>query len=250
MKRRWTIGIILALGILSGLAVFAVSAATLPGGDVHQVDGARRGPGQERVSQLMERVAEKLGVTPDQLRQAFAEARGELGLGEHGPRAGRRGEGGDRPGGFRFRGQDGERSGPPGGFQFRGDDGEREPGRVGPGAWGGPARFMQARMAMGRQAEVAATTIGISREQLREELRGNTLEGVARAHGVNPETVSNALINAAREHVNQAVAEGHLTQERADQMLTRVTEMIQRMMTFQIPDGPPMRDRPAREPRG
>ncbi len=92
-------------------------------------------------------------------------------------------------------------------------------------------------------------TIGISREQLRDELRGNTLEGAARAHGVDPQTVSNAMINSAREHVNQAVAEGHLTQERADQMLERATEMIQRMMTFQIPDGPPVRDRPSREPR-
>ncbi len=235
MKRPWMIALILALTVLSAVGAFAVSAAALPGSDTHQVRGERQGPGQERHGQFLERLAQKLGVTPDQLRQAVAETRSELGLGERGPRAWRRGgEGGDRPDAFRF----------------RQDDGERGPGRSGAGPLSGPPPLIPARAMLGEQIETIAGLLGISREQLREELRGKTLESVARSHGVNPDALANALMSNVRNRVDQAVAEGRLSQERADRTLERSSEMIQRMMTFQIPDSPPLRDRPFGEPRG
>ncbi len=236
MKRRWTIGLILAVTILGAVGVFAVSAAPLPGTDTLQVRGERQGPGQGVRGQFLERLAQKLGVTTDQLRGAIAETRSELGLGERGPRTLRRGgeEGADRPGGFRFRQRDGERG----------------PGHPEAGPFGGSEGFAQARMLLGEQVEMVTSMLGISHEQLREELRGSTLEAVARAHGVNPDALATALTNNVRDRVNQAVAEGRLSQERADRMVERASEMIQRFMTFQIPDGPPGREGPFRERRG
>jgi hypothetical protein len=239
MRRRWTIGIILALGMLTALGAFAVSAAALPGRDLRQIGGPGQEEREQRRSQFMERVAEKLGVSPDRLRQAFAETREELGIGERlrEHRRGRDGEAGPR--GF------GPRGGEFGARGFGRRDGEG-PRAFGPGAFGGPGAV---RGIMGRQMEIVATAIGIAPEQLREELRGSTIESVAQAHGVNPQAVASALQNNARERLNEGVANGRLSQERADEMAERIGQAIQRMMTMEVPDRPALRERFRGEPR-
>jgi hypothetical protein len=86
--------------------------------------------------------------------------------------------------------------------------------------------------------EIAASAIGITPEQLHEELRGSTLEAVARAHGVNPQAVASALQNNARQRLNEAVANGMLSQEQADRMHQRISQAIERLMTMEVPDRP------------
>jgi transposase-like protein len=238
MKRLWTIGLILAIGPLAAFGgMLAANAAAAPQSGVNQVSRIGQEGPRERHEELMNRVAQKLGVSPEQLRQAFAEARSELGFPSLGQRLPE----------LRQRALEGEFG--PRGSGPRDWDGERGPGRVGPGGFGGPGVGMRIGV-MGRQMEIAASTIGITPSQLRDELRGSTLEAVARAHGVNPQAVVSALQNHAREQLNEAVANGLLTQEQADRMHERISQAIQRLMTMEIPDHPALREFFPREPRG
>lgn len=214
MPRPWILGIIIALGVLTAVGGgAALSAAATPAVQASQVHGPAPGDRHERRGQLLERVAAKLGISVEQLRQAFAEARSELGL--H-----------DRPG-LRGRWREGE---------HRGD-------RPGPRPMGRPG-------VMGRQLEIAASAIGISPDQLRAELRGSSLEAVARAHGVAPETVANALLAGPRQHLQDAVARGAVSQEKADRVLDRLSHAIERFLSLQVPEQPigprplPSRGRP------
>lgn len=100
---------------------------------------------------------------------------------------------------------------------------EREGWGDGPHHGGHP--FLEAGL------EVAADAIGISEEDLRSELRdGSTLAEVATAHDVDPQTVIDALVAAATDKIEAAVADGTISQERADDLLAdleaRITDHV------------------------
>ena len=69
------------------------------------------------------------------------------------------------------------------------------------GDGGGP------RLAGGFPLDVAAQAIGISTDQLRQELAGSTLTQVATAHGKNPADVATALKNAASQSIDQLMTQ-------------------------------------------
>ncbi|MCC6176392.1 MAG: hypothetical protein IT305_13885 [Chloroflexi bacterium] len=168
----------------------APAASPAPG----QRGGGPQGLHQQRQDhrdQLLKAVAAKLNVSPDQLRQAFTDARKDLGLPD-GPR----------------------------GFEGHG------PGRR--GGPGGPAGL-----------NAAASAIGISADQLRQELPGKSLADVARAHNVDPSTVANALKQDANARIDQAVSAGRLTSDQATQAKQRVSDRIDQMMNGQMPSGQP-----------
>jgi polyhydroxyalkanoate synthesis regulator phasin len=79
---------------------------------------------------------------------------------------------------------------------------------------------------------VAAETLGLSEDDLRTalEAEGATLASVAGDQGVAVEDLVAALVQAGRERLDEAVAEGRLTQEQADEraaeMQTWVTDMV------------------------
>jgi hypothetical protein len=52
---------------------------------------------------------------------------------------------------------------------------------------------------------IAAQAIGITPQQLRQELPGKSLAMVAEAHGKNPADVANALKTASNAHIDQAM---------------------------------------------
>jgi len=84
--------------------------------------------------------------------------------------------------------------------------------RGGPGFGHGPRG---AHPALG----VAASTIGISEDDLRTALQdGQSIADVAKAHNVDPQAVIDALVADASTHLDQAVTDGKLTPEQADQM--------------------------------
>ena len=91
----------------------------------------------------------------------------------------------------------------------------------------------------GASLDAAARAIGISVEQLRQELRGSTLADVARAHNVNPTTVANALKAEANTRIDQAAAAGRIPSDQVAQAKQRAAEQIDRKMTQQVPAGPP-----------
>jgi transposase-like protein len=92
----------------------------------------------------------------------------------------------------------------------------------------------------GLGASVAAQAIGISVEQLREELPGKSLAQVAQAHGKNPADVATALKNAANQRIDEAVAAGRLTADQATQLKQRVAQRIDQQINQVKPEG----DRP------
>ena len=83
----------------------------------------------------------------------------------------------------------------------------------------------------GAELTTAAQAIGISADQLRQELPGKSLAQVAQAHGKNPTDVANALKNAAHQRIDQAVTAGRLTADQANQQKTQVDQRIDQQMT-------------------
>jgi len=73
---------------------------------------------------------------------------------------------------------------------------------------------------------VAAEALGIETGELKQALRsGDSLQDVATAQGKDYDTVSNAILDAAKTKLDAAVAEG-LDQARADEMLSTLDEAL------------------------
>ena len=82
----------------------------------------------------------------------------------------------------------------------------------------------------GMDLTAAAQAIGISADQLRQELPGKSLAQVAQAHGRNPADVATALKNAANQRIDQAVANGRLNATQATDMKQRAAQRIDQLM--------------------
>jgi hypothetical protein len=73
----------------------------------------------------------------------------------------------------------------------------------------------------------AAGALKLSPDALTSELRsGKSLKEVATAQSVDYATVSKAVLDAAKAELDKAVAAGNLTQDRADQMLSRLSDAV------------------------
>ena len=110
----------------------------------------------------------------------------------------------------------------------------------GPGGHGGPGRpggFGRGGLSL----TTAAQAMGISADQLRQELPGKTLADVARAHNVDPNAVASALKVAAAGRIDQDVTAGRLTAEQASQAKQQANTRIDQQMTQQLPTGGPAR---------
>jgi hypothetical protein len=101
-------------------------------------------------------------------------------------------------------------------------------GHHGPGGLGGRAF----------DGEVLAGLLGIDVATLRTELEsGSTIAEIAAAHGVDAQTVIDALVAEAKSHLDLSVSNGRLTQEEADAKLAELTERI----TDRVNNGRPER---------
>jgi uncharacterized protein (DUF433 family) len=94
----------------------------------------------------------------------------------------------------------------------------------------------------GRSADVfgaAAGALGITPGRLIQELRGGkTPAEVAKAHGKSLDAVRAAVRAAVRKHLDDEVAEGHITKTEAAAMLDRLTEHLDDFGRFGHPPGP------------
>jgi hypothetical protein len=109
----------------------------------------------------------------------------------------------------------GDRSGLPGPLGGRGGDFDR----------GG----------FGASLSVAAQAIGITADQLRQELPGKSLADVARAHNVDPARVATALKTDAAARVDQAVQAGRVAADQAATLKQQANTRIDQQMTQQTP---------------
>lgn len=86
----------------------------------------------------------------------------------------------------------------------------------------------------------AAKSIGISAEQLKEELKsGKSVAEVAQAHGVDPQKVIDDLVAAATAKIDEAVAAGKIPADRAAEIKANLPERISRLVNSKHgPNGP------------
>lgn len=110
-------------------------------------------------------------------------------------------------------------------------------GKGGPGGrHGGPGGFR-----MGANAEELATFFGLDAATLRTELQTKSLATIASEHGKSRDELKAFLTSQAQEHLAQAVADGRLTQQQADEkaaeMAERLDEEIDEVHTGRGPKG-------------
>ena len=120
----------------------------------------------------------------------------------------------------------------------------------GPNGSGGPRGGGEQRMGGGLDA--AAQALGVSVDQLRQELAGDqTLTQVAQAHNVDPTTVANALKQAANTRIDQDAAAGRLPSDQVESAKQRAAERVDQMMSQAGPQrGPGGSEARGGSPRG
>jgi 3-hydroxyacyl-CoA dehydrogenase len=119
------------------------------------------------------------------------------------------------------------------------ESGERGPG--GPGGMGGPGKPGGPRGLHGEDLDVVAEALGMTPEEVREAVSdGQTIAQLAEAQGVPPQDVADALVAAEAERLQQAVEDGRLTQEEADERIARMEEnMLERLESGERDPGGP-----------
>ena len=89
---------------------------------------------------------------------------------------------------------------------------------------------------MGQGAATVASTLGITTDQLKQELPGHSLADVAKNHGKTAADLVTALTTAANKRIDDAVAATKLTADQAAQRKTRVDGMIPDFVNRQTPN--------------
>lgn len=87
--------------------------------------------------------------------------------------------------------------------------------------------------------KLAADTIGIPAQELRSDLKaGQSIADVATSKGVDPATVVNAVVGDLDAKLDTAVANGKISQERADTVKERLPERITNLVNRHRGDHP------------
>jgi hypothetical protein len=92
-------------------------------------------------------------------------------------------------------------------------------------------RARHRRQVVRNAIQLAAKTIGVEPADLLKELRaGKTIADVATAHHVDPQTVIDALVQAAKDKIEAAKTAGKLTSEQASKLEEHAPERIARFV--------------------
>jgi polyhydroxyalkanoate synthesis regulator phasin len=109
------------------------------------------------------------------------------------------------------------------------------PERHGPGGLGLPGGH-HGRHLLGAGLDAAAEAIGITDDELRTALEGGqSIAEVAEANDVDVQTVIDALVAAATEHIDQAVTDGRIDADRAEELKADLTERITARVNGEAP---------------
>ncbi|MGB3592832.1 MAG: hypothetical protein WA994_01520 [Ornithinimicrobium sp.] len=95
-----------------------------------------------------------------------------------------------------------------------------------------PSRGRHGRGGEGRGLDVAAEALGLTSDELREELKSgeSSLSDIAQAQGVDPEELIQTLVNDANDRIDERLSDGSLTQDDADELLASLSERITTMV--------------------
>jgi hypothetical protein len=86
--------------------------------------------------------------------------------------------------------------------------------------------------------DALADALDISEDDLHEKLRdGKTIAEIAQESGKSVDSIVDALVQSANEHIDEAVADGHLTEERANDLKADLQERITRFVNGEAPFG-------------
>lgn len=118
--------------------------------------------------------------------------------------------------------------------------GENRSERGGPGGFpgfpGGRGGHGRGHFGVGLESGEIAELFGLEGDELRDLLRdGQSLADIATDQGIDVQTVIDTIVNATKEHFDEAVANGRLTQEEADTKLAELTERITEMVNTARP---------------
>jgi hypothetical protein len=205
--KRLTTRRTLAVGAAAVAATLGAGAAIAATSDVFD-------PKEEQEA-FQAAVAEELGVTTTQLQNAYkAAALEQL---EAAVAAGRLTEG--QADEIRERIESGDFLGPAG-FGFLGGHGLRGPGH---------------------HLEGAADYLGLTEGELHERLRnGDSLAEIAEAEGRSVAGLKLALVAAAKERLDEAVADGRITAARRDELLEQLESKVDDLVSGEgLPGRPP-----------
>ncbi len=190
------------VGLFAALGVMALLVSGLVAG-VALAQGGGEGDAQGARERFAARVASHLGVTEQQLVDAFKAARLEMldeavAVGKISPERAER---------VRERIE-----------ESRG---------LGLGLRGWRLR------ALGGIVSSVADTLDMTPREIFQEIRqGQSLAEIGESKGVSADTLKSAILTAAQDKLDQAVADGNLTQERADKIMARLTANIDRILNW------------------
>jgi hypothetical protein len=96
-------------------------------------------------------------------------------------------------------------------------------------------RHLGARIAARSMLRAAASFLGLDREELREQLPGNSLADLAERQGKSVAALKAAMLAPAKERLTKAVANGKISQARADAVLDRLENLADRLAAKEFP---------------
>ena len=89
----------------------------------------------------------------------------------------------------------------------------------------------------GEASDVVTGLLGIDADTLRTELLdGKSLADIATENGVEPQAVIDALVAEAMTHLDQAVADGRIDADQADDLEADLSETITDLVNGSLPD--------------
>ncbi len=101
--------------------------------------------------------------------------------------------------------------------------------RISAGQLCGARHHAKARVAAHGMLKAAADFLGLDREELREQLPGTSLAGLAEKQGKSVAALEAAMVAPAKARLANAVAKGTITQARADMALDRLERLADRL---------------------
>jgi len=218
MRKFWKVAAVVAVVVVLGTAALAAVAVAQGG-----TDGIK-GTFADLRQEFHDAVARVLGISSEQYDTALNQAREEV-LDKAVKEGNLTQEQADQ-------------------IRERADEG------FGPGMMGGGfGRGMMGRGMMGRGwgldmmgdseeslIAVAADKLGMTVEDLQTQLKdGKTVADLAKEKGVDLQTIVDAFMASRQEKLSQAVADGKITQEQADQMLENMRDMIEDHLNGEMP---------------
>lgn len=110
--------------------------------------------------------------------------------------------------------------------------GETQPGRCGPGGFGGRGNFMNID-------EAAAAVLGLSEDDLHAALiDGQTLAGVAQAHGMSTDDLKSALKDNVTTELQAELDAGDITQDQYDSITADLDAKLDGFINRSLERGP------------